>query len=56
MFVCYNNIYLLPLIYTFIVNPCQIGGKEQRNNMIFSFWASTEETYLEGGEHGRKSL
>jgi len=44
MFVCYNNIYLLHLIYTFIANPCKIGGKKQRNNMIFPFWASTEET------------
>lgn len=49
MFVCYNNIYLLHLIYTVIFNPCQIGGTEQRN-MIFPFWASTdEETYLEEG-------
>lgn len=34
-------------MYTVIVNRCQIGGTEQRN-MIFPFWASTEETYLEG--------
>lgn len=54
MFVCSNNIYLHHFIYTVIVNPCQIGGTEQRN-MIFPFWASTEETYLEG-EHSRKSL